>query len=161
VAEPPASNASPLIVLARAGHLRLLRELYGTVIVPGAVVSELLRGPASDAAAAALQSETWLKRTAVGDIPTRIATWDLGLGEAEVLAWALEHPGCEAILDNRLGRRCARALGVLVRGTLGVVLLGKKRGVIPAARPVMDALVHAGLFLAPDLREQALRLVGE
>ena len=40
-------------------------------------------------------------------------------------------------------------------------MLGKKRGVIPAARPVMDALVHAGLFLAPDLREQALRLVGE
>ncbi len=32
---------------------------------------------------------------------------------------------------------------------------------IEAARPVMEALVRAGLFLASDLREQALRLVGE
>jgi predicted nucleic acid-binding protein len=141
--------------------LDLFRELYGTVIVPEAVVSEVLRGPGSDAASIALQSKIWLKQTAVGDIPARIARWDLGSGEAEVLSWALRHPGCEAILDNRLGRRCARALGVPARGTLGVVLLGKKRGVIPAARPVMEALVRAGLFLAPDLREQALHLVGE
>lgn len=161
MAEPPACNASPLIVLARAGHLDLLRGLYGTVIVPDAVGSEVLRGSEGDPAAAAVQSEAWLKRTEVGNVPPHIAAWDLGSGEAEVLTWALEHPGCEAILDNRLGRRCARALGLPVRGTLGVVLLARKRGLIPAARPVMDALVRAGLFLTPDLREQALRLVGE
>jgi predicted nucleic acid-binding protein len=38
VAEPPACNASPLIVLCRAGHLALLRAVYTRVIVPGAVV---------------------------------------------------------------------------------------------------------------------------
>jgi len=161
VPEPPACNASPLIVLARAGHLALLRAVYGTVVVPEGVASEILRGPSNDPALVGLQSESWLMRTAVGDVPAHIAAWDLGSGEAEVLAWANRHPGCEAILDNRVGRRCARALGLPVRGTLGVVLLAKRGGVIQAARPVMDALVRAGLYLEPDLREQALRLVGE
>ncbi|HSB68083.1 MAG TPA: DUF3368 domain-containing protein [Candidatus Methylomirabilis sp.] len=83
------------------------------------------------------------------------------MGEAEVLAWALRHPGCEAILDDRLGRRCGRALSIPVRGTLGVVLLAKKRGIISAARPVAESLRNAGLFVSSDLLESSLRLVGE
>ena len=39
--EPPACNASPLIILAKAGHLDLLRAVYGGVVVPEAVVREL------------------------------------------------------------------------------------------------------------------------
>ena len=159
--EPPACNASPLIVLARAGHLDLLRTLYGGVIVPDAVADEVLHGPANDPAAAALQTDAWLQRTAVPDIPLPVAAWDLGMGEAEVLAWALRHPGCEAILDDRLGRRCARALAIPVRGTLGVVLLAKKRGIIPAARPVVESLRKAGLFISPEVLEPSLRLVEE
>jgi predicted nucleic acid-binding protein len=147
--------------LARDGHLALLQVVYGSILVPDAVATEILRGPCGDPALTGLESESWLMRTAVGDVPAHIAAWDLGSGEAEDLTWALAHPGCEAILDIRLGRRCARAFGIPVRGTLGVDLLAKRRGLIPAAGPVMEALGRAGLFLASDLREQALRLVGE
>ena len=161
MAEPPVCNASPIIILARAGHLHLLRAVYGTVIVPAAVADEVLVGPVSDAGACALGTETWLRRTAVPDVPLSIVGWDLGMGETEVLAWALRHPGCEAILDDRLGRRCARSLGIPVRGTVGVVLLAKRRGIIPAARPVVDSLRAAGLFISPAMLGTSLRLVGE
>ena len=159
--EPPACNASPLIVLARAGHLDLLQAVYGSVVVPGGVADEVLRGPGRDPAVVALQTELWLERTPVGEIPLGVAAWDLGAGEAEVLTWALGHPECEAVLDDRAGRRCARALGIPYRGTLGVVLLAKKRGVIPAARPIIEALRRVGLYVSPELQEQALSLVGE
>lgn len=159
--EAPVCNASPLIVLARARHLDLLPGVYGSVIVPDAVANEVLHGPAGDPVVTALQTALWLQRATIPEVPPPVAAWDLGAGETEAVAWALRHPGCEVILDDRLGRRCARALGIPVRGTLGVVLLAKKRGIITAARPVVDALLGAGLFVSPDLREQALRLVGE
>jgi hypothetical protein len=44
-------NASPFIVLARAGYLDLLPKLVTGVLIPRAVVTEVLAGPATDAAA--------------------------------------------------------------------------------------------------------------
>jgi len=161
VPDPPVCNASPLIVLARAGHLDLLRAVYDTVIVPAAVADEVLDGPAADAGATALRTESWLHRTVVPDVPLSIVGWDLGMGETEVLTWALRHPGCEAILDDRLGRRCVRAFAIPVRGTVGVILLAKRCGIIPAARPVVESLRAAGLFISPAVLGTSLRLVGE
>ena len=41
-------------------------------------------------------------------------------GESTVLAWALAHPGARAIIDDLHGRRCAEALGIPLRGTVGL-----------------------------------------
>ncbi len=38
---PAVSNTSPLFNLAAIGHLHLLREQFGEVVVPGAVLVEL------------------------------------------------------------------------------------------------------------------------
>ena len=161
MADPPACNASPLIILGRAGQLDLLRAVYGTVVVLDAVAAEVLGGPAGDAAAIALQTEGWFLRARVPEVPAAVAAWDLGPGESEVLAWGLAHPGSEVILDDRLGRRCGRTLGIPVRGTVGIVVLAKQQGVIPVAGSVLDALRGAGLFITAELHERALRLVGE
>jgi len=67
----------------------------------------------------------------------------------------------EAVLDDFEARQCARALGVPVTGTLGVILRAKKSGLIPAARPLLEELLRRGLYLSKDLVEQSLREVGE
>jgi len=54
----------------------------------------------------------------------------LGAGESEVLTWARQNPGYEAILDDRAARNCAITLQIPVRGTLGVALLAKREGLI-------------------------------
>jgi len=46
-------------------------------------------------------------------------------------------------------------------GALGVVILCRHRGVISAARPVIEMLREAGLRLKPALMEKALAKVGE
>ena len=76
-------------------------------------------------------------------------------------AWALAHPGSEAILDDLQARRCAAAHRLPVRGTLGLVLVAKQRGVVPAARPILDTLRRAGMYLSDAVRERALAAVGE
>jgi hypothetical protein len=46
-----------------------------------------------------------------GQVHSVISAWDLGLGESEVLAWANERPGWEAILDDKAARDCAASPG--------------------------------------------------
>ena len=77
-----------------------------------------------------------------------------------MLSWAFLHRSL-AILDDMAARRCAAAHRVPVRGTLGLVLVAKREGLIPAARPVLDGLRQAGMYLSDALLNRALTLVGE
>ena len=78
-----------------------------------------------------------------------------------MLTWGRVHPGTEIIVDDLAARRCASSLGIPVRGTLGLVLVAKKRGVIPLARPVIDQLRHAGMYLSDHIVDEALALIDE
>ena len=109
----------------------------------------------------ALVESDWLELIPAVPIPPEILAWDLGAGESSVLAWARSHPGSVAIIDDLQGRRCASALQVPVVGTLGIVLMAKRRGAIPVARPVLEKLVARGMYLSAQIIEQALALVGE
>src|SRR4029079_18755341 len=53
-------NASPLIVLARAGYLDLVPKLVSSVVVPRAVATEVAASPAEDPAARFLTQPSWL-----------------------------------------------------------------------------------------------------
>jgi len=87
--------------------------------------------------------------------------WSLGTGESSVLAYAASHPGTEAVIDDLAGRKCAACLNIPVRGTLGIILIAKKRGLIPFARPVLETLLRSGMYLSRSVLDQALRQVGE
>jgi predicted nucleic acid-binding protein len=161
VAEPPAVNASPLIFLARAGLLDLLRLISSELVVRAPVATELSRRGPDDPAARALGSTDWLTVVPASPIPAVIQSWDLGPGESAVLAWCYARPGTEAIVDDLAARRCADALGLPVRGTLGLVLLGKRHGRLSAARPVLETLRASGMRLSERVMNRALFLVGE
>ena len=80
-----------------------------------------------------------------------VAAWDLGAGESAVISHALTHSGAEAVLDDGPARTCAGALGVGVRGTLGLLVLAKREGAIPAVRSPINALLGAGYHLGAAL----------
>ena len=154
-------NTSPLILLAKVGQLELLRAGVPDIIVPDAVLVEIgARGPA-DPALQQIQRAAWLRVLPAPPTPARVLLWNLGAGESSVLAVAMNDPHCEAILDDRDARLRARALKIEVRGTLGLVVLAKQLGSIASARPVVEQLRRAGLFLTDELTDQALALVGE
>jgi len=154
-------NASPVILLGEIGYLNLLTELSRTLVIPEAVGVEIHAGPQEDVAQRWLEAEghAYLRQSAPVD--TAIAGWDLGAGESAVLTWARQHPEYEAVLDDRAARNCAVALGIPVRGTLGVLLLAKREGLLDQVQPAFAALVKAGLRIAPEILQAALRLAGE
>jgi uncharacterized protein len=116
-------NATPLIALAILGRLDLLRRLFKKVIVPTAVYEEVVLRGSGRVGAQLVSDADWL------DIqtPTTATTIEpllLGLdeGEMQVLLLAREVIPDWVLLDEKLGRRVAKALGLPVKGTLGVLL---------------------------------------
>lgn len=77
------------------------------------------------------------------------------------MALALEHSGAEAIIDDLAGRKCTASLNIPVRGTLGIVLVAKKRRLIPKARPVIEDMMTTGFYLSRKAVDEVLRRVGE
>lgn len=160
MAEAAVINASPLIFLVRGRHLDLLRGLAQTVWVPAAVANEISRRGPHDITAQAIETSSWIVTRPAPDIPAAILEWRLGAGESATLALAHTH-NLEAIIDDLAGRKCAASLGIPVRGTLGIVLAAKRRGLISEARPVIEDLMAAGLYLSRRVLDEALRRVGE
>lgn len=161
VSEAPVVNASPLIYLAHSGLIPLL-EIAGTPVrIPGAVAAEIRRRGPEDPTVRILRDVPWLEEIDPVESHPRVALWNLGPGETTVLSWALDHPGCVAIIDDRAGRRCAEFLGIPFIGTLGIVLRAKRLGRIDSARPLVRRLQEAGMYLSDRVLEPALKLVGE
>jgi predicted nucleic acid-binding protein len=157
--ELPVVNASPLIILSRAGRLDLLQLVADRIIIPAAVAEEVTAH--SDEAAHAISEHAWLEHVPAVPMSAAVAAWDLGAGESSVLSWAAAHPGCVAVIDDYAARTCAEVLGVSIIGTLGLALRAKARGRVPFARPLVEELRRAGLYLSDALIRDALFMVGE
>ena len=154
-------NASPFIFLSRADLLSLLQTVAPRVSVPAEVVAEVLAKGAETRTAKALAGAAWLERLSPCSIPRSVESWDLGPGESAVLSHGLMRSGSLVVLDDLQARRCAASLGLPTIGTLGLVLRAKRRGVVPAARPVVEQLVEGGMYLSRKVVDQALSLVDE
>jgi predicted nucleic acid-binding protein len=105
----------------------------------------------------ALAQATWLRSVIPGPLPPTVTVFNLGAGESAVLA----HPGSGAIVDDRAARSAAAALAIPDQGNLGVIILAKFQGLLPAARPVLEQLRHKGMYLSDQLMNRVLAQVGE
>ncbi|MBX3730671.1 MAG: DUF3368 domain-containing protein [Candidatus Sumerlaeia bacterium] len=144
------SNTSPLIVLAKAGLERLLRDAYERVLVPEEVATELGSIP-SFVVVQALQNRRLIEELAV----------ELDRGEAAAVALAVEVQADAVVLDDRKGRLVAQRLGLPVTGTLGLVVQAKRSDRLASARTAIDQLRDVGLYLSPQLVREALSAAGE
>ena len=140
-------NSSPLIALARIDRLDLLRAVFGEVWIPAAVEREVFDGEARP---------EWLvlkplpRGAFVGFPPA------LGQGEQEAIVLALESRPTLLLLDDLPARRVAARLGLPLMGTLGVLLLAQRRGVVPRVRPLYDALIQSGFRVSERLLQRML-----
>jgi predicted nucleic acid-binding protein len=154
-------NASPVIFLTQIRALPLLRDLTSEVIIPMAVRNEVLAGAGYHDSLVPVEFPSWMIVRPDLPLPPEVAGWDLGAGESQVLAHAAVAMDCEAVLDDLQARRCARGLGLLTTGTLGIILRAKRAGLISAARPLVEDLLRKGLYLSQAVVESALDEVGE
>jgi len=65
------------------------------------------------------------------------------------------------VLNDLEARRCAKAMGRSVIGTLGVVGRAESMGRIAQAAPAIEHLRRTGLYVSDALVQHLLREVGE
>ncbi len=149
------SDTSPLTALLAVGKCGVLAELFDEVVIPKAVGQELLRCHP--------QLPAWLGVAAAKDT-ARVNQYarSVDAGEAEAIELALELHADRLLIDERKGRRLAVQEGLEVIGLLGVILLARRRGIIPSARALLQRLDdEAGMYLSPEIRDAALKSVEE
>jgi len=155
------TNTSPLFYLHRLGQLELLHKLYGRILVPEAVVEELKAGGDQGEDVPDIADYDWVEVCSVRVPEVVSLIMDLGPGEAQVLAMALENPGSLAIIDDRLARELARARDIRITGTVGVLLKAKQAGYIKSVKSLLDILVQLDFRLSEAVVDTILRLAKE
>lgn len=154
-------NTSPLQYLHQLGLLHLLPDLVGRVVVPSAVAGELSAGRAQGVDLPVPEKLEWITINTPRSAPAIPLVVDLGAGETEALALALESGNAEVLLDDALARRVAAMLGLTFRGTLGLLLDAKKARLVTEVRPLMDRLKSLGFRLSRNTERSVLELANE
>lgn len=144
------------------GYVDLLHTLFGEVLIPPAVVSELDK-PRSKFPPISVQRFDFVRVAAPRNraaVEQLLLT--LGPGEAEALVLAVE-VGADAILmDESAGRAVARQRGLLTLGVLGILLRARQRALIGPLQPSLDRLQsELGFFISAELRAEVLKEAGE
>jgi hypothetical protein len=142
-------DTGPLIGLARIDRLELIRQLWNRVIVPPTVWREaVVEVPEAPGAPRIRAAANWIEIVESDeDLLAPIALL-LDQGEAEALALAVGNRNATVLLDDLRARKLAKRLSLHVTGTVGLILLAKKRGLIENVREPLAQLSQVGLHLS-------------
>jgi uncharacterized protein len=157
------SNTSPLTNLAAIGQFDLLHQLFGEILIPEGVWSELNAKGKRWPGSMEVENSTWTSRRSVQDQPLITAlSRDLDRGESESIALAVELKADLVLLDEREARHAARRLGLSIMGVIGILLLAHSRHEIDHLKPHLDALRQkANFYINDQLYQMVLEQVRE
>ena len=122
------SDTTPINYLVLIDRVGVLPELFGTVVIPPTVLSEL-RHPGSPEKVQAWMhaAPAWLEVRAPSLLDSTIR---LGQGEVEAISLAQELGAAEVLIDDMQARKAALARGLRVAGTLLVLDRAARRGLL-------------------------------
>lgn len=145
------SDTSCLILMQKIGYLHLLKELFGSILITSDVAAEFS-----------------------GDLPPYFRIQDpsdpnyhkilitfLDKGEASAIALALELGNTLLIIDEAKGRKEAKALGLKITGTIGILLLAKEKNLIKSLKPVFRKMDKTNFRISKHLILKALEIAKE
>lgn len=122
------ADTTPLNYLVLIEQMEVLYQLFGEVMIPEAVLTELRHPKAPAAVTAWLQNlPHWLRVVKVTQVDDTI---QLGHGEIEAISLAIEKQVSIVLMDERRGRAAAEARGLLPIGTLNILDLADERGLL-------------------------------
>ncbi len=157
-----AVNSSPLIFLAKLGLLNILNELFEEVYITDAVYYETVVEGVAHEEALDIARASFLKRVSVDN--QKLVKFLLELvdyGEAETIAFAIENDVDLVVLDDKEARKVARSFGLKVIGTLGLLLLAKRKGMINEVGLYVEELRKHGFRISDDIMREILKSAGE
>jgi predicted nucleic acid-binding protein len=155
------SDTSPILSLALIGRLELLRDLYGTIVIPEAVRSELITTDQGGAREVA-QADWIITHSIEPDVALKLLLREVDRGEAEAIGLAVQLKADVLLIDERKARHLAADLELGVVGLLDVLPDAKQRHLISSVKPILDDLiVRAHFRVSHKLYQRTLFTAGE
>jgi uncharacterized protein len=148
-------DTTALTTLLKTGHVDLLEQVFGSVVVPAAGATELLRYhpelPAfCDIRPVTESSRLWRLRASVH------------AGEADAICLALDIGADVLLIDDKKARRVAESEGLSCLALPAVLLAAKEREIITSITPLLNLMENRGSYrLTPAARAALLKAANE
>lgn len=153
------ADSSALVALSICNCLQLLDTLFGEVNVAQDVYDEVCIANKEE-------SQT-LKTYLTGKVSSAPVSINIekstGLGKGELASIRLyKHLSADLLLiDDARAKKVAYLNNLEVMGSLGVLLLAKKQGLIVTVEPLLKRLRYSDIFFSDQLLDQLLVMAGE
>lgn len=124
------------MTLLKCDHLDLLKKMYGNVLIPEAVYTELTDNPNYKQEAQIIKNSDFLE---VREITNRErvqflqSSTGLDLGETEALVLAETTEADLLLMDEVMGRMVAKEMGFTIAGAIGILIAAKTEGFLSSA----------------------------
>ena len=113
------ADTSCFIILSNINELDLLKKVYGTIVTTPDIVIEFGE-----------DLPDWVIVKSPEDVKRQLVLEErIDKGEASAITLALELPGSTIILDDLKARLVAEELGILITGTVGIIIKAKLNGI--------------------------------
>lgn len=141
------ADSSCLIGLSKIGKLDVLHRIFGSILIPKAVYHEVVVLGAGKAGSDDVKQAKWITTCAVeNELAIKAFRLNLGMGESEAIALAVECQADFIILDDSKAKQAAETLGISVIGTVAVLKKAVEKGVISEDVPTILGLLHRAGF---------------
>lgn len=154
------SDSGPLISLMKGGQLEVLHSLYGEVLIPEAVFSELTTNSRYEDEAERIKNCEFIKVVEVEDrkaVSLLQRATGLDLGESEAIVFADNNDADVLLIEEDAGRQVAKKMRIHVRGSIGVLLYGFDKNVLTASDvdAALEGMKKAERRISKDLYDYA------
>lgn len=160
------SDTTPLITLLKAEKLDILHSLFGEVMIPEAVFSEVTGNESFKEESAIIRNSEYIKVVNVRNedqvLFLRRAT-GLDLGESEAIIYADESKADLLLMDEVAGRRVAQNMDLPITGSIGVLVRAFQSGFITKeeTEDALNRIRKANRHISENLLNKALEMISE
>jgi len=153
-------DSSPIIALALCDQLELLDKLFNDILIPQEVYNETTKEGKEPTPII----REWAKGKVIEVINRQSVNKFneiLDKGESEAIALYLEKSADYLLIDEKKGRKIAIENEIKIIGSIGVLIMAKREGLIQSIKPSLDIIRHSSTRISNFLYEQALKIVDE
>ena len=158
------SDTTPLISLLKIKRIGLLEKLFGEVVIPQAVFTELTVDIRFAEEAEVIKNEKFISVKEVSNMASvNILKRATGLdqGESEAIILSDEIQADILLMDEAKGRKISDQMGIHIMGTIGILMVAYEDDILTAdeVKKCIDGLQNAGRHIGHKHYQMLLDLL--
>lgn len=157
------ADSSPLVIVAKLGYFDLLHRLFPRVFISPEVHHEVVIAGAGLPGASEVSKAQWIEVKVIQNpagLHSAQRKFGLGPGEMSTILLAKELGANPVLLDDYRARKLAKAEGLEILGSVGLLETFYLRHYLPDLRTAFRQLLTHNVYIDQRLLDRRLRFLG-